>query len=174
MGPSVDAGQHQTVRDYIAVAHADGARLVAGGGDVVPQGNESLEHGFFTSPTVFADCNMNMRIAQEEVFGPILAIIPVDGFDAALAAANQVSFGLSSSIYTRDLVLAQRFAELIDVGIVHVNNPTVGGEAQFPFGGMKETGIGQREMGTTAVEFFTEIKTVYVDYTGQARRTNIY
>jgi aldehyde dehydrogenase (NAD+) len=85
-----------------------------------------------------------------------------------------VRYGLSASVYTRDLVLAQRFVDAIDVGIVHVNNPTVGGEAQLPFGGMKETGVGEREMGPTAVEFFSEIKTVYVDYTASARRTNIY
>lgn len=171
MGPSVDKGQHHTVLDYIQVAHADGAKLVAGGGR--PQG-EAFDHGFFTEPTVFADCHMGMRITQEEVFGPILAVVPVDGFDAALEAANGVAFGLSASVYTRDLVLAQRFTDAIEVGIVHVNNPTVGGEAQLPFGGMKETGVGQREMGTFGVDFFSEVKAVYVDYTAAARRTNIY
>ena len=171
MGPSVDKGQHQTVLDYIQVAHADGARLVAGGGRPT---DPALEHGFFTEATIFSDCHMGMRITQEEVFGPILAIVPVDGFDAALEAANSVSFGLSASVYTRDLVLAQRFTEAIEVGIVHVNNPTVGGEAQLPFGGMKDTGVGQREMGTFGVDFFSEVKTVYVDYSAAARRTNIY
>jgi acyl-CoA reductase-like NAD-dependent aldehyde dehydrogenase len=171
MGPSVDRGQHQTVLEYIAVAHADGARLVAGGG--VPKGPE-YEHGFFTEPTVFVDAHMGMRITQEEVFGPILAVVPVDGFDAALEAANGVRYGLSASVYTRDLVLAQRFIDAIEVGIVHVNNPTVGGEAQMPFGGMKDTGVGQREMGTFGVDFFSETKAVYLDYTAAARRTNIY
>jgi aldehyde dehydrogenase (NAD+) len=117
---------------------------------------------------------MGMRITQEEVFGPILAVVPVDGFDAALEAANSVRYGLSASVYTRDLVLAQRFVDGIDVGIVHVNNPTVGGEAQMPFGGMKDTGVGQREMGTFGVDFFSEVKAVYLDYTAAARRTNIY
>lgn len=171
MGPSVDAGQHQCVLDAIETGTADGARLVTGGQR--PRGEE-FDHGFFTEPTIFADANMSMRVAQEEVFGPVLAIVPVDGFEAALEAANAVRYGLAASVYTRDLVLAQRFVDGIDVGIVHVNNPTVGGEAQLPFGGMKDTGIGEREMGPTAVEFFSEVKTVYVDYTGVARRTNIY
>jgi aldehyde dehydrogenase (NAD+) len=171
MGPSVDAGQHRCVLDAIETGKADGARLVFGGGR--PRGEE-FDHGFFTEPTIFADADMSMRLAQEEVFGPVLAIVPVDGFEAALEAANAVRYGLSASVYTRDLVLAQKFVDGIDVGIVHVNNPTVGGEAQLPFGGMKDTGIGEREMGPTAVEFFSEIKTVYVDYTGVARRTNIY
>ena len=171
MGPSVDAGQHKCVLDAIETGKADGARLVAGGGRPV---GEAFDHGFFTEPTIFADAHMGMRLAQEEVFGPVLAVIPVDGFDQAIEAANAVRYGLSASVYTRDLVLAQRFVDAIDVGIVHVNNPTVGGEAQLPFGGMKETGVGEREMGPTAVEFFSEIKTVYVDYTASARRTNIY
>ncbi len=171
MGPSVDASQHATVTEYLGVAHADGARLVAGGHQ--PTDGE-FEHGFFTEPTVFADCHMGMRITQEEVFGPILSIVPVDGFESALAAANAVRYGLAASVYTRDLVLAQRFTDAIDVGIVHINNPTVGGEAQLPFGGMKDTGIGQREQGSFGVDFFTEIKTVYVDYTATARRTNVY
>lgn len=171
MGPSVDKGQHQTVLEYIDIAHQDGAKLVAGG-HALTEGD--LRHGFFTEPTVFADCDMGMRITQEEVFGPILAVVPVDGFDAALEAANAVRFGLSASVYTRDLVLAQRFTDGIEVGIVHINNPTVGGEAQMPFGGMKDTGVGQREMGTFGIDFFSEIKAVYVDYTAAARRTNIY
>lgn len=171
MGPSVDRGQHETVLEYISVAHADGARLVAGG---VRPADPGLAHGFFTEATVFADCHMGMRITQEEVFGPILAVVPVDGFDAALEAANSVRFGLAASVYTRDLVLAQRFTEAIEAGIVHVNNPTVGGEAQLPFGGMKDTGVGQREMGTFGTDFFSEVKTVYVDYSAAARRTNIY
>ena len=171
MGPSVDVDQHQTVLDYINVAHQDGARLVAGGHRLT---QDEHAFGFFTEPTVFADCTVNMRIAREEVFGPILACIAVDGYEEALAAANSTPFGLAASVYTRDLVLAQRFTDGIDVGIVHVNNPTVGGEAQLPFGGMKDTGIGQREMGTTGVDFYTELKTVYVDYTGVARRSNLY
>jgi hypothetical protein len=129
------------VLDAIETGKRDGARLVAGGGR--PTG-EAFDHGFFTEPTIFADAHMGMQLAQEEVFGPVLAIIPVDGFDQAIEAANAVRYGLSASVYTRDLVLAQRFVDAIDVGIVHVNNPTVGGEAQLPFGGMKETGVGER------------------------------
>src|SRR6185503_14927815 len=108
------------------------------------------------------------------VFGPVLSVIAVDSFEQALEVANGVKFGLSASIYTQDVGRVMRFCDRIEVGIVHVNSPTVGGEAQLPFGGMKATGVGGREMGRTAIEFFSEWKTVYVDYTGSKRTTNIY
>jgi aldehyde dehydrogenase (NAD+) len=115
-----------------------------------------------------------MRIAQEEIFGPVVSVIRARGFEEALAAANSVRFGLSSSIFTADATSVFRFVEGIEAGIVHINSGTPGGEAQLPFGGTKATGVGPREQGTTAVEFFSEIKTVYVDYTGHARKTSIY
>ena len=115
-----------------------------------------------------------MRIAQEEVFGPVLAIIEVKDFEEAMRVANDVKYGLTSSIYTRDVTRVFQYLERIETGITHVNSPTVGGEAQLPFGGMKATGVGAREMGRTAIEFYSEWKAVYVDYTGAKRTTNIY
>ena len=115
-----------------------------------------------------------MRIAKEEIFGPVLSVIRVKDFDEAVAVANDVDFGLSSSLYTNDVNRMYRFVDLIETGIVHVNSPTVGGEAQAPFGGMKGTGVGTREQGAIAIDFYTELKTVYADYTGTKRTTNIY
>ena len=171
MGPSVDAEQYEQVHRYIALGKQEGARLVCGGEKLA---SGELAHGLFTSPTVFVDVKPEMRIAQEEIFGPVLSVIKVQGYDEAIRAANGVKYGLSSSVYTQDLRLAQRFIDEIETGITHVNSPTLGGEAQLPFGGVKATGVGQREMGWTAVEFYSELKTVYVDYTGQKRSTNIY
>jgi len=171
MGPSVDQYQWDQVHKFIAIGKEEGARLAYGGGKLT---EGDYAHGFYTEPTIFADVDPKMRIAQEEVFGPVLAVIPFDTFDEAMEIANGVKFGLSSSVYTRDIVTAQRFLDEIETGITHVNSPTLGGEAQLPFGGIKATGVGQREMGTTAVEFYSELKTIYIDYTGKRRETNIY
>jgi aldehyde dehydrogenase (NAD+) len=123
---------------------------------------------------VFSGVKPGMRIHQEEVFGPVIAVVEVDDFEEALAVANGVEFGLSASIYTRDANLAMKFVERSEVGMVHVNNPTVGGEAQLPFGGWKTTGVGEREMAEEGAEFFTQLKTVFFDFTGQARTSKIY
>jgi aldehyde dehydrogenase (NAD+) len=171
MGPVVDEKQLQSVLDAMAAAKREGAKVLVGGHRL--EGG-AFSKGFFVPPTIFAEVMPKMRIAQEEVFGPVLSILSVRGFEEALAAANSVRYGLAASIYTQDVARAQRFCEEIEVGIVHVNNPTVGGEAQAPFGGLKATGIGGREMGKTAIEFFTEWKTVYVDYTGKKREGNLY
>jgi aldehyde dehydrogenase (NAD+) len=171
MGPAVDEGQLQTDLKYMEIAQGEGARLVAGGKRL--RGG-SLERGYFVSPTIFAGVKPGMRIHQEEVFGPVLGIVEVNDFEEALAVANGVEFGLSASIYTRDANRAMAFVERAEVGMVHVNNPTVGGEAQLPFGGWKTTGIGEREMAEEGAEFFTQLKTVFFDYTGQPRQSKIY
>jgi aldehyde dehydrogenase (NAD+) len=171
MGPAVDKRQYETVLEYLAIAEKEGARVVAGGrpdAGTVPSG------GFFLRPTVLADVTPQMRLAQEEVFGPVLSVIAVDDAEQALEVANGVRYGLSASVYSQDYGRIMQFCERIEVGIVHVNSPTVGGEAQLPFGGMKATGVGGREMGRTAIEFFTEWKTVYLDYTGTKRETSVY
>ncbi|HEV8323428.1 MAG TPA: aldehyde dehydrogenase family protein [Myxococcota bacterium] len=170
MGPVVDEGQLRTVLEYVEVGRKE-ARLVFGGERLTEAG---LAKGWFVAPTLFTGVHAEHRIAQEEIFGPVLSVLAVDSFEEALEVANGVRYGLSSSLYTRDLVQAQRFIDEVETGIVHINSPTVGGEAQLPFGGMKATGVGQREMGKTAVDFYTEWKTVYVDYTGTKRETNIY
>ncbi len=171
MGPCVDEGQMRTVLSYIEKAREEGAEFALGGDRL---SGPEYDRGYFVAPTVVTGVTPEMTIAQEEVFGPVLSVIEVDGFEEALSVANGVRYGLTSSIYTRDVNRVFQFLDDIETGIVHVNSPTVGGEAQLPFGGMKATGIGPREQGKTAIEFYTELKTVYVDYTGQVRQTKIY
>jgi len=171
MGPAVDPAQLETDVKYIAIGQEEGARLVRGGGRVT---DGPLAHGHFVEPTVFDHVKVAMRVAQEEIFGPVVSVIRARGFEEALAAANGVRYGLSSSIFTSDVTRAFRFVDGIEAGIVHVNSGTPGGEAQLPFGGTKATGVGPREQGPTALEFFTELKAVYVDYTGQSRKSSIY
>jgi aldehyde dehydrogenase (NAD+) len=160
MGPLVSADAEKTVLEYIEIGKAEGARLVAGGGKL--KGGD-FERGFFVEPTVFDGVRPDMRIAQEEIFGPVVAVIEARGFDEAVALANQSRFGLSASVVTRDLGLAMRFVREIEVGIVHVNSQTAGAEPQVPFGGFKHSSSGTREQGKAAREFFTQIKTVYLD-----------
>ena len=167
MGPLVDEQQLKTVLSYIEIGNKEGAKLLHGGKRVG-------DKGFFVEPTVFGGVRADMRLAQEEVFGPVLSIIEARDFDEALEIANGVRYGLSSSIYTRDVARSMRFCERIETGIVHVNSPTVGGEAHLPFGGMKATGVGEREMGNTAIEFYSQWKTVYIDYTGARRTSKVY
>ncbi|MFZ5471655.1 MAG: aldehyde dehydrogenase family protein [Myxococcota bacterium] len=171
MGPAVDQGQLKTDLDYIQIAQDEGATLAAGGKRLV---GGAYDKGYFVEPTVFTGVRPGMRIHQEEVFGPVIAVVEVADFEEALAAANGVEFGLSASIYTRDANVAMKFVEKSEVGMVHVNNPTVGGEAQLPFGGWKSTGVGEREMAEEGAEFFTQLKTVFFDYTGAARSSKIY
>jgi acyl-CoA reductase-like NAD-dependent aldehyde dehydrogenase len=171
MGPAVDKGQLETDLRYIAIGQEEGARLACGGNQL---GDGDHQHGYFVEPTVFDHVKSDMRVAQEEIFGPVVSVIRVKDFDAALEAANASRYGLSSAIFTRDSVNVFRFVDGIEAGIVHINSGTPGGEAQLPFGGSKATGVGPREQGTTAIEFFTEIKSVYVDYTGEARKAGFY
>ncbi len=171
VGPSVDERQMQTVLEYVETGRHEGARLVRGGDRLTDNGRD---RGWFVSPAIFDRVDPNMRIAQEEIFGPVLSLIRVPDARAALAAANNVRFGLSASVYTRDVAAMFRFVDRLEAGIIHVNSPTVGGEAHIPFGGMKATGVGLREMGRVAIDFYTELKVVYVDYTGGARSGNLY
>jgi len=171
VGPSVDERQLETVLGYVAAGKQDGARLVSGGERLRDDGRD---RGYFVSPAIFDRVDENMRIAQEEIFGPVLSIIRVPDTGKALSVANGVRFGLSASVYTTDVASMFRFVDRLDAGIIHVNSPTVGGEAHIPFGGMKATGVGLREMGRVAIDFYTELKVVYVDYTGGVRKTNLY
>jgi acyl-CoA reductase-like NAD-dependent aldehyde dehydrogenase len=170
VGPSVDESQMKTVLDYVAVGQREGARLVTGG---VRLTGPAHARGYFVAPTVFDHVTPQMRIFQEEIFGPVLSVCRVPDFDAAVEAANAVQYGLASAIYTSDISKAMKFVDRSEVGIVHVNNPTVGGEAHLPFGGSKATGVGPREQGSVAIEFYSELKVVYLDYTG-ARRTSSF
>jgi aldehyde dehydrogenase (NAD+) len=171
MGPAVDGSQLRTDLQSIDAARSDGARLLCGG-EQLKSGEH--EHGFFVAPTVFDRVEQGSRLAREEVFGPVLAIQQARDFAQALELANDVQYGLASSIYTSDFTAALRFVEKSEVGMVHVNQPTVGGEAQLPFGGIKATGVGEKEMSEEGSNFFTHLKTVFLDYTGTRRTTSIY
>jgi acyl-CoA reductase-like NAD-dependent aldehyde dehydrogenase len=160
MGPLVSADAERTVLEYIEVGKREGARLVAGGTKL--RGDE-YDRGFFVAPTVFDGVRPDMRIAQEEIFGPVVGLMEASGFEEAVALANRTRFGLSASVVTRDLGLAMRFVREIEAGIVHVNSQTAGAEPQVPFGGFKQSSSGSREQGKAAREFFTQTKTVYLD-----------
>jgi len=166
MGPLASSEQFEKVNEYIKIGRGEGARLTLGGN--VLKGPE-FDKGYFVEPTIFIDVKPEMRIAQEEIFGPVLAFMDANDFSEAVNVANGVQFGLAASIYCNDLSTCQKFVNKIDVGLVHINNPTVGGEAQLPFGGLKASGIGPHEFGLAAVEFFTDKITVFVDYSGRKR-----
>lgn len=166
MGPSVDEKQWSTVMDYIAVGRSEGARLLTGG-----TRPESMKHGFFVQPTIFDGVSPDMRIFKEEIFGPVVSVTTARNLEEALAFANSVEYGLTTSIFTENITSVMKFVEEVETGMVHVNEPTVGGEAQLPFGGTKSTGVGEREMAEEGLNFFTEIKTVFINYSGSAERS---
>jgi acyl-CoA reductase-like NAD-dependent aldehyde dehydrogenase len=168
MGPAVDKAQYETDLRYIEIAKKEGCTALVGGGAL------EIGKGYFVAPTVFDGVKPEMTLAQEEVFGPVLAVMRAGDFEEAMKIANGVKFGLTCSIYTSDANLVMRFTDRIEAGMVHINSPTVGGEAQLPFGGFKQTGYGSREMSDEGLNFFTQLKTVFYDYTGVKRQTNIY
>ncbi|MGM7724801.1 alpha-ketoglutaric semialdehyde dehydrogenase GucD [Metabacillus sp. Hm71] len=159
MGPCASENQLNTVLSYIEKGKAEGARLIYGGERHTGNG---CENGFYVQPTVFEDVTNGMVIAQEEIFGPVLALIKVDTIEEALAQANDIEFGLSASIYTKDIGAMMSFIIDIDAGLVRINAETAGVELQAPFGGMKQSSSHSREQGQAAIEFFTAIKTVFV------------
>ena len=171
MGPTVDESQFKTVLSYVDIGREDGATLVCGGERATGSG---LDKGYFVKPAVFDNVTPDMRIAREEVFGPVLSVLRVKDFDEAMRVANDCEYGLSSSIFSNDATRIFRFVDEIETGMTHINSPTTGGEAHIPFGGIKGTGIGDREQGSTALDFYTELKVVYVDYTGRKREGNLY
>ena len=166
VGPLINRAALDKVHSYTRVGLDEGAKLLTGG--------EPVEGaGFFYRPTVFADVSPRMRIAQEEIFGPTTALIPVRSFEEAVAAANSVEYGLSSSIFTRDVNRAFRAMRDLQAGITYVNAGTTGAEVHLPFGGVKGTGNGHREAGQAALDVFTEWKSIYVDYSGKLQRAQI-
>jgi aldehyde dehydrogenase (NAD+) len=168
MGPAVDKGQFETDLEYIEIAKKEGARLLVGG-----IRDEAAGNGYFVRPTIFDNVGPRMRLFQEEVFGPVLAVTEARDFDEALTLANDSEFGLTSSIFTSNVIHAQRFIHEIHTGMTHVNEPTIGGEAQLPFGGMRGTGVGDREMSQIGCLFYTELKTVFVNYAPTGERSMI-
>jgi len=169
MGPLVSAQQLKTVEQYVEAGKREGAKLVIGGKR--PAG---LPRGFFMEPTIFDLVKPEHRIAREEIFGPVLSVIRANNYEEAIEFANTSEYGLTSSIYTNDAGRIFDFCERIETGMVHVNSPTVGGEAQIPFGGMKSSGVGEREQGPSALDFYTDMKVVYIDHTGAARTSKFY
>lgn len=168
MGPAVDEKQWKTDLSYIEIARGEGAQLVVGG--AVPQ---HANGGYFVQPTIFDGVTPSMRIFQEEVFGPVLAVGTAQNVDQAIQFSNAVEYGLTTSIFTQDINNILRYIENVETGMVHVNEPTIGGEAQLPFGGAKATGVGEREMAEEGLNFFTELKTVFINYGGTGERAMI-
>jgi aldehyde dehydrogenase (NAD+) len=170
VGPLIHERSRQKVESYVAIGREEGAELLTGG---KKPGGERLGHGFFYRPTIFAGVKPSMRLAQEEIFGPVLSVIQVRSFDEAIRVNNGVKYGLSSSIYTRDVNQGFRALQDLDNGISYVNAPTIGAEAHLPFGGVKQTGNGHREGGWEVYEFYSETKVGYVDYSGTLQRAQI-
>ncbi len=170
MGPSVDENQMNTVLRYVEKGKKE-AELKCGGERL---SGSRYDKGWFVEPTVFDHVRGDSAIAQDEIFGPVLSVIRVKNFDEALGVANSVRYGLTSSIYTNDSNKIFEFIEKIEAGMAHVNSPTVGGEAHVPFGGTKGTSLGPKEVGRSAMDFYTELKIVYIDYTGRKRESSIY
>ncbi len=168
--PLVNRQQFERVMGYIAIGLEEGAALLTGGRDARSDGRE---HGWFVEPTIFGGVTPEMRIFREEIFGPVLSVAAVDSLDEAIGLVNRSSYGLSSSIYTRDVNAAVRASREIEAGIVYVNGPTIGAEVQLPFGGVKQTGNGHREAGRTGLDIFTEWKSVFIDYSGRLQRAQI-
>jgi alpha-ketoglutaric semialdehyde dehydrogenase len=162
IGPAVDSNQLETDLKYIEIARSEGAQLLCGGTRL---SGGIYDKGYFVEPTIFAGVTPEMRIAQEEVFGPVLALMVANDFDDAMRLANCVKFGLSASIVSRDLTRVHQFINRIEAGLITVNLPTAGVEYQLPFGGTKESSFGMREQGPAALDFYTETRTVYLKYT---------
>jgi acyl-CoA reductase-like NAD-dependent aldehyde dehydrogenase len=170
VGPLVSEGQRETVVKYVDIGRQEGARLMCGGHALT---TGPFAKGSFHEPTIFADVAPSMRIAQEEIFGPVVSVMPCHSFEDAIAIGNGVDYGLSASIYTQDINRAFAAMRDMDTGIFYVNAPTIGAEVHLPFGGTKATGNGHREAGTAALDVFSEWKSVYVDFSGRLQRAQI-
>ncbi len=170
IGPVINRAAIEKIHSYTKIGQDEGAHLLTGG-EVATEGD--LGKGFFYRPTIFGDVDAKMRIAQEEIFGPTTALIKVRDFDEAVRVANGIKYGLSSSIFTRDVNRAFRAMRDLQTGITYVNAGTTGAEVHLPFGGTKDTGNGHREAGQAALDVFTEWKSLYVDYSGRLQRAQI-
>jgi alpha-ketoglutaric semialdehyde dehydrogenase len=170
IGPVINKAAIEKIHSYTKIGQDEGAKLLTGG-EIATDGD--LAKGFFYRPTVFGGVDAGMRIAQEEIFGPTTALIKVADFDEAIQVANGIRYGLSSSIFTRDVNKAFRAMRDLQAGITYINAGTTGAEVHLPFGGTKDTGNGHREAGQAALDVFTEWKSIYVDYSGRLQRAQI-
>jgi aldehyde dehydrogenase (NAD+) len=165
IAPLASQNQKDKVLEYIGIGTEEGAELAFGGRNMT--GGE-FDEGYYVEPTVFTGVTPDMRIAQEEIFGPVLTVFKAKDLKEAIGIANSVEFGLSSSVYTKDITKAYEYINTVETGMVHVNASTLGGEVHLPFGGLGSSGVGQREQGTAAVDFFSEVITVYIDHSPEA------
>lgn len=170
MGPLINQKALDKVSSYMDVAREDGATIAMGGERATGSG---LDDGHFFQPTLLTNVTRDMRVAREEIFGPVLSVIKVKSFDEAISVANDIEYGLSSAVYTNDVARAFKAMRDIDAGITYINGPTIGAEAHMSFGGVKATGNGHREGGWEVYDFYTETKTVYVDFSGGLQRAQI-
>jgi aldehyde dehydrogenase (NAD+) len=170
MGPQINRQQIETSIRYCEIAKKEGAKLMTGG---KPLTKGAYAKGHFFAPTIFSSVKPSMRIAQEEVFGPVVSILSCASFDEAIEIANGVQYGLSTALYSRDVNRAFRAMRDLEAGITYINAPTIGAEVHLPFGGVKQTGNGHREGGTGALDFYTTWKSCYVDYSDKLQRAQI-
>ncbi|HXM77716.1 MAG TPA: aldehyde dehydrogenase family protein [Thermoanaerobaculia bacterium] len=170
VGPCVSERQRENVARYVEIGKAEGAKLLCGG-EKLSKG--ALARGWFFAPTVFADANARMRVACEEIFGPVTTVVPIGSLEEGVKIANSVPYGLSGSIYTRDVNKAFTAMREFETGLFYVNSSTIGAEVHLPFGGMKDTGNGHREAGIAGLDVFTEWKSIYVDFSGKLQRAQI-
>jgi aldehyde dehydrogenase (NAD+) len=170
VGPLINKAALENTARYVDIGRKEGAEVACGGR---PATGSRLADGWFYKPTVLTGVKAGMRVEQEEIFGPVLSVVRFGTLDQAIRINNGVKYGLSSSLYTRDVLAAYRAIEDIDAGITYINAPTIGAEAHLPFGGVKETGNGHREGGWQVYDFYSETKVVYVDYSGRLQRAQI-
>jgi aldehyde dehydrogenase (NAD+) len=170
MGPAINEKQLQTDLSYVEIGKNEGAKLMCGGNRL---DKGEYQYGWFMEPTVFSDVDPQMRIAQEEIFGPVVSIIPCDDLADAIQISNGIEYGLSSALYTKDVNKAFAAIRDLETGITYINAPTIGAEVHLPFGGTKATGNGHREGGIGAIDFYTEWKSVYVDYSDKLQKAQI-
>ncbi len=170
MGPCISEKQRETVADYVEIGKAEGAKLLSGGEKLT---GGALGKGWFFAPTVFADANAKMRVSCEEIFGPVTTVVPIGSLEEGVEVANSVPYGLSGSIYTRDVNKAFAAMRDFETGIFYVNSSTIGAEVHLPFGGIKDTGNGHREAGIAGLDVFTEWKSIYVDFSGRLQKAQI-
>jgi acyl-CoA reductase-like NAD-dependent aldehyde dehydrogenase len=170
VGPLIHAASRAKVEEYVEIGRTEGAQLVTGGGRAT---GGALDRGYYYQPTIFAGVKPESRLEQEEIFGPVLSVIRVRTLDEAIAVNNDVRYGLSSSVYTRDVNASFRALAELETGITYINAPTIGAEAHLPFGGVKQTGNGHREGGWEVYDFYSETKVGYIDFSGTLQRAQI-